>query len=89
MNRAEPNGAHHALMQELDGTVARYAMMPAIERVAVVAQFLGQLVAEVPGHYSPQSVMQAVSHNLMAGNETGAAKLAGGLAVNDRPTGHG
>lgn len=89
MNRAEPNGAHHALMQDLDGMVSRYAMMPAIERVAVVAQFLGQLVAEVPAEYSPQSVMQAVSHNLMAGNEAGAAKLAGALAVSDGPTGHG
>lgn len=83
MNRAEPNGAHHALMQDLDGVVARYAMMPAIERVAVTAQFLGQLVAEVPAHYSPQAVMQAVSRNLTAGNETAAAKLAGALAVSE------
>jgi hypothetical protein len=79
MERREPGAAHRALMLDLNTVIDRYANMPAIERVAVVAQFLGHRLAELPdGQYSVAEVMHTVSRNIEQGNrQDGALAVAG------------
>lgn len=69
INPTEPNAGHHALMTDLYAVIARYQSMPAIERVALFSQFLGQQVAEVPDIFRSEDVMRTVSANLLAGNQ--------------------
>lgn len=79
MHRTEPGAAHHALMADLNATIDRYASMPAVERVAICAQFLGHRLAEIPeGQFSPQEIMAVVSRNMEQGNrQNGALAVAG------------
>ena len=78
VHRAEPNITHHALMGALDDVMQRFATMPVVERVAIAAQHLGQLIAEVPDTYAASEVMQTVARNMAQGNADngGAAALA-------------
>jgi len=74
MERHEPGAAHHALMADLNGVISRYETMPALERVALVSQFLGHRIGEVPSDmYSPEAVMACVARNLAQGNSQGGA----------------
>lgn len=79
MHRAEPSGAHKALMLDLNAVIDRYESMPAIERVAIVAQFLGHRLAEIPeGQFGAQEIMQVVGRNIEQGNlQNGALAVAG------------
>lgn len=79
MHRSEPNGAHHALMAELNAVIDKYGGMPAVERVAIVAQFLGHRLSEIPeGQFSPQEIMAVVGRNMEQGNrQNGALAVAG------------
>lgn len=78
INPSAPNAAHHALITDLHAVADRYVSLPAIERVAIIAQFLGQIVVQVPtDSYSSSDVLQAVAHNMAAGN----ANAGGALAV--------
>lgn len=73
-NPKAPSAAHHALITDLHQLGDRYVTMPAAERVAVIAQFLGSQIAGVEGH-SPAEVMHAVSLNIAAGNRQAAGSL--------------
>lgn len=65
--------AHHAFIRQLDETADKFrGHLAPDERLAIVAQFLGQLIYELPDHYDPQSVMVSVGKNMEAGNK-GAA----------------
>lgn len=76
INPSAPNGAHHALMTDLHHVMLRYSAMPAIERVAILAQTIGAEIAEMPAAYSTADVLQAVAMNIAQGNGTTGAKLA-------------
>lgn len=79
MHRSEPGAAHHALMADLNAVIDRYTGMPAIERVAIVAQFLGHRLAEIPeGQFGAQEIMQVVGRNIEQGNrQNGAMAVLG------------
>ena len=75
-----PDGVHHALSQDLHGVLGRYAGMPKIEQVAILAQVIGHLICELPANsYGTGEVMQAVALNIASGNEQTARALAGAL----------
>jgi hypothetical protein len=61
-------------MLDLDAVNSRYQSMPVIERVAVVAQFLGTLTVEVPQQYTSAEVLSAIAMNLSSGNEGAATR---------------
>lgn len=84
INPSAPGAAHHALITDLHALHDRYKSLPAIERVAVISQFLGQVIVEVPTNaYSSQDVLQAVAMNLASGNaNAGGALAVPGLASN-------
>lgn len=70
------DGAHNALVQDLHGLLGRYAGMPKIEQVAMLAQVIGQLVTELPANaYSTGEVMQAVAMNIASGNSATARRM--------------
>lgn len=72
-----PDGAHHALAQDLHGILGRYAGMPKIEQVAILAQVIGHLVTEMPANsYSTSEVMQSVAMNIASGNASSARNIA-------------
>ncbi len=80
----EPDAAHHAFMADQAALLSRYQSVPAIERVALMAQLVGQLIVEVPrGLFSAADVMQCVSANIGAGNENGAREMAQALKAVD------
>lgn len=76
----QPDGAHHALSQDVHGVLGRYAGMPKIEQVAILAQVIGHLICELPANsYGTGEVMQAVAMNIASGNEQTARALASAL----------
>ncbi len=61
---------HQAFMKRLSDAEQEFAgRIPPDERLALTAQFLGQCIAELPDHYEPAGVMNAVAGNLAAGND--------------------
>lgn len=75
-----PDGAHHALSLDLHGILDRYATLPQIEQIAIMAQVIGHVVAEMPANsYGSSEVMAAVAMNIAAGNEQTARTLAAAM----------
>ena len=67
----QPGAAHHALLAEVQGVLGRYALqgMPAVERIAVLAQAIGAEVRQLPGGtYTANEIMYSVALNIAAGN---------------------
>lgn len=74
----QPAEAHHALMTEINGVVQKFDAngMPALERIAVLAQVIGrQILLVEPGLFTPAELLQSVAANIAAGNE--AAGITG------------
>lgn len=72
-----PDGAHHALAQDLHGILGRYAGMPKIEQVAILSQVIGHLITEMPANsYGTGEVMQCVAMNIASGNASSAQSIA-------------
>lgn len=72
-----PDGAHHALSQDLHGILGRYAGMPKVEQVAILAQVIGHVITEMPANsFSTGEVMQSVAMNIAVGNAACARGLA-------------
>ena len=75
-----PDLAHHALVNEVHAVVGRFAGMPVLERVAMLSQVIGHLVAEVPDRaYSSAEIMQAVALNIASGNRQTAQSIASAI----------
>lgn len=79
----EPGAAHQAFMQALDEADRRFTdtLAPA-ERLAIAAQFVGQLIGAMPDHYDKREIMDVTARNMQAGNDqatggTGAPLLLG------------
>ena len=74
----QPGVAHQALVNEVHAVVDKFASMPVLERVAMLGQVIGHLVAEVPDRaYSSGEIMQAVALNIAAGNRQQSGVIAG------------
>lgn len=71
-HRKEPGEAHHNLMKALNGVLLQYDAngMPAVERIAVLAQIIGrQILLVEQGAYTPAELLQSVAANIEAGNK--------------------
>lgn len=75
-HRKEPGAAHQALITELGGVAQRFAAggMPGIERIAVMAQLIGQEIADLPADvpYSSAEILRSVAANIEQGNKVAA-----------------
>lgn len=77
-----PGAAHHALLTDLNGVLKRYDDngMPAVERIAVLAQAIGrQILLVEPGLFTPAELLQAVAANITAGNQAASNPAAPAL----------
>jgi hypothetical protein len=75
-----PDMAHQALVTEVHSVVDRHAGMPVLERVAMLAQVIGHLIAEVPDRaYGAGEIMQAVALNIASGNQQTARSIAAAI----------
>lgn len=73
MHQREPGAAHQAFMRKLDEADKAFAdTLSPLERLAIAAQFVGQLIAEAPDHYGKAEIMNAVAANMESGNEAAA-----------------
>lgn len=81
MHTAAPTPAHQALVDQLHAVFDRFPGMPQIEKIAMVGQVVGHLIAELPAEagYSPAAVMQALSLNIASGNAQTSRALAAAL----------
>lgn len=80
--RRQVTEAHHAFMAALDAAEKQFAgRLPPDERLAIAAQFVGQLIGELPEQYDPDSVMQAVAGNMAAGNKQATDGKGRGVLV--------
>lgn len=79
----EPGAAHQALMAELHGVVGRFDAqgMPGVERIAILAQLIGQEICHLPKSvpYGPAEILHSVAANIEQGNRTAAGGNANGL----------
>lgn len=75
-HRKEPGAAHQALIAELGGVSNRFgaAGMPGIERIAVLAQLIGQHIADLPADvpFTGVDVLRSVAANIEVGNRMAA-----------------
>lgn len=73
-HRKDPGESHHALMRDLAGLAARYDAqgMPGVERIAVLAQFIGKEIAALPKDvpYGAAELLTSVARNIEAGNKS-------------------
>lgn len=77
MHAMKPGPAHNAFMAKLDEAEKTFAgTLPPIERLAIAAQFVGQLIGEIDD-YAPADVMQTVAHAMEAGNAHATGKSSG------------
>lgn len=76
-HRKEPGAAHQALMTELRGVVGRFDAqgMPGVERIAILAQLIGQEIHDLP--FGPAEILQSVAANIEQGNRVAAGKGTG------------
>lgn len=66
----DPGEAHHAFIRKLDDASKSFAtVLSPPERLAVVAQFVGQLIGELGDQYDPREIMDATARNIQAGND--------------------
>lgn len=79
----DPGEAHQAFMRALDETDKRFAdILAPTERLAIAAQFVGQLIGEMPDHYDKREIMDVTARNMQSGNDqatggTGSPLLLG------------
>lgn len=81
--RKQPGAAHQAFMTELRGVVGRFDAngMPGIERIAILAQLIGQEIHDLPAGlpFGPAEILHAVAANIEQGNRTASGGTASGL----------
>lgn len=82
-HRKEPGAAHQAFMAELRGVVGRFDAngMPGIERIAILAQLIGQEIHDLPAGlpFGPGEILHSVAANIEQGNRMAAGGTANGL----------
>ncbi len=76
MKSQQPDGAHHALMNDLKSALARHSQLSDQEMLAVTAQLVGQLVAaQDHTRFSAREVMNMVAANVEKGNQMAISHL--------------
>lgn len=71
-HRKEPGPGHQALMADLKGCLKRFhdQGLPPVEQMAVLAQLLGQVVADIDtAQFETSDIMRSISGNIAAGNK--------------------
>lgn len=79
----EPGEAHQSLMRGLRAVVEQHGAngMPGVERIAVMAQLIGQEVANLPANvpYGSAELLHAIAANIEQGNRTATGATASNL----------
>lgn len=79
----DPGAAHQAFMAELRGTCGRFDIqgMPGIERIAILAQLIGQEIHDLPAGlpYGAPQILHSVAANIAQGNCMASGGTATGL----------
>lgn len=69
----EPGAAHHAFLRDVLGVSAKYGAngMSGVERIAVLAQSIGQEISKLPSDvpFTAQELLYSVARNIEAGNQ--------------------
>jgi hypothetical protein len=82
-HRKEPGAAHQSLMRGLRAVVEQHGAngMPGVERIAVLAQLIGQEIHDLPRGlpFGPAEILQSVAANIEAGNRKAAGGSETGL----------
>lgn len=79
----DPGEAHQAFMRALDDAGKRFEqVLSPPERLAIAAQYVGQLIGEMPDHYDKREIMDVTARNMQSGNDqatggTGSPLLLG------------
>lgn len=74
ITRTQPNAVHQKYLNALQQASAPFSSLPAIERLAIAAQFVGGIILELPtGRYDPQEVLHSVVANVTLGNQSADA----------------
>lgn len=74
MYAMKPGPQHNAFMGKLDEAHKQFAVaLPPIERLAITAQFVGQLIGELGDQYDPAAIMSTVAQAMEAGNDAATA----------------
>lgn len=72
--RSAPTAAHQSYLDALRAADAPFSSLPAVERVAIAAQFVGGIVLDLPaGKHDPQEVLHAIIANVTLGNQSADA----------------
>lgn len=78
----DPGETHQAFMRTLDEADKRFsgALSPP-ERLAIAAQFVGQLIGEMPDQYEKGEIMRTVALNMEAGNQAATGGSGSSLQI--------
>ncbi len=78
MHTRDPGQAHHAFIRKLDDANKAFAdTLSPTERLAIAAQFVGQLIGELGDQYDPREIMDATARNIQAGNDEATGGTGG------------
>lgn len=71
---------HEALRQDVIAAMRPYEDVPAIEQLAVLSTFIGQLIAlQDSRKYRPEAVMRMIARNIELGNANAITAAALGI----------
>lgn len=79
MPTKNPSREHDAFLNGLHQFHDQFTRIPPVEKMAVTAQFLGAIIAELPDDLSKDSVMKSAVQNILSGNENATRNKKPGI----------
>lgn len=74
----DPGEVHHAFIGKLDDVNRSFSdTLSPTERLAIAAQFVGQLIGELGDQYDRREIMDVTARNIQAGNDQATGGTGG------------